>query len=65
MATDDAPQVPAGDHSHGGYWSATRPSGEQAKKPSVRWVGGSVIRMMWDYGVRIPLWDAKGSSPRL
>jgi hypothetical protein len=26
-------------------------------------VSGSVIRFMWDYGVRVSLWDAEGLLP--
>lgn len=63
MATsDDAlPPMHLGDYPHGAYWSAERRPSAQEEEPVVDYsVSGSVVRVMWDYGVRVPLWDAEG-----
>ena len=64
MTNDDAPPpVHLGDYPHAAYWSAERPPEVQADEPADYSVSGPTIRMMWDYGVRIPLWDAEGLLP--
>lgn len=52
-----------GDYPDGAYWSAERPAATSEDEPVDHTVSGSVIRFMWDYGVRIPLWDAEGLLP--
>jgi hypothetical protein len=52
-----------GDYPDGAYWSAERhPAGDDDELVD-HTVSGSVIRFMWDYGVRVPLWDAEGLLP--
>lgn len=71
VATDDEPlpsahlgALPiARAYPYGAYWSADRPVGVEADEPVDYSVSGSVIRLMWDYGVQIPLWDAHGLLP--
>ena len=60
VTDDDAPPMHLGDYPHGAYWSAERPPESQGDEPADCSVRGRVIRMMWDYGVQIPLWDAEG-----
>jgi hypothetical protein len=52
-----------GDFPLGAHWSAEARPGGQEDEPADYSVSGSVIRMMWDYGVRVPLWDAEGLLP--
>jgi hypothetical protein len=53
-----------GDYPHGAYWSAERHAGvDDGDEFADHTVSGSVIRFMWDYGVRVPLWDAEGLLP--
>lgn len=52
-----------GDYPNGAYWSAERRPLTNQDEPTEYTVSGPVIRMMWDYGVRIPLWDAEGLLP--
>ena len=33
------------------------------EEPADYSVSGSVLRLMWDYGVRVPLWDDEGLLP--
>lgn len=65
MATNDDAPLPAhfGDNPHDAFWSAAPPPGAEADELVDRSISGPVIRMMWDYGVRIPLWDAEGLLP--
>lgn len=49
-----------GDYPNGAYWSAERPATTDEGEPVDRAVSGSDICFMWDYGVRIPLWDTYG-----
>ncbi|MBE7324002.1 hypothetical protein IEQ44_04980 [Nocardioides sp. Y6] len=51
-----------GDHPHGAYWSADAPPGDHDVK-DVPHVPEGPIRFMWDYGVRVPLWDDSGLLP--
>ena len=51
-----------GDYPNGKYWSAQRLPIE-GDEPADYTVSGSVIRLMWDYGVIVPLWDAEGLLP--
>ena len=51
-----------GDYPHGAYWSAERRD-QDDEGPEDYTVDGQVIRLMWDYGVRVPLWDAAGLLP--
>ena len=60
---DASPPMYFGDHPDGAYWSAERPAATDADEPVDHTVIGSEIRFMWDYGVRIPLWDAEGLLP--
>jgi hypothetical protein len=60
---DGSPPVHFGDYPHGAYWSAERPSSAHDDEPANYAVSGPIIRVMWDYGVRIPLWDAEGLLP--
>ena len=51
-----------GDYPHGAYWSAERrDQGDEG--PEDHTVDGQVIRLMWDYGVRVASWDAAGLLP--
>ena len=52
-----------GDYPHGAYWSADRRALRQEIEPADYSVSGPVLRVMWDYGVRVPLWDAEGLLP--
>ena len=66
MPDDDDAPVPRhfGDYPDGAYWSAEQPAGtDDEDEPADHTVSGSVIRFMWDYGVRVPLWDAEGLLP--
>jgi hypothetical protein len=64
VTCDDAPPpMHFGDYPHGAYWSAERRAQGQEDEPADYSVSGSVLRMMWDYGVRVPLWDAEGLLP--
>jgi hypothetical protein len=65
VATDDqAPPPYLGDHPHGAYWSAVPlHSDDDSDAADATSASGSVIRLMWDYGVRVPLWDAEGLLP--
>ncbi len=60
---DARPPMYLGDYPDGAYWSAERHAATGEDEPVDRTVSGSVIRFMWDYGVRIPLWDADGLLP--
>src|SRR4051794_29773461 len=70
---DERPPMHFGDYPDGAYWSADRQLalGRGAERhaatdddePVDHTVSGSVIRFMWDYGVRVPLWDAEGLLP--
>ncbi|WP_148572310.1 hypothetical protein [Nocardioides caldifontis] len=60
---DGLPPPHLGDFPHGAYWSAERPADAdevEAESPTVQ---GTEIRLMWDYGVRVPLWDETGLLP--
>lgn len=55
-----------GDHSEGTYWWSAHPldeadRGDDDAPPTHVPVGP--IRFMWDYGVRVPLWDDTGLLP--
>lgn len=54
-----------GDGSGGPYWSAEplpwTAADERAER--ARPVHGRLLRFMWDYGVRMPLWDDEGLLP--
>ena len=52
-----------GDYPHGAYWTEERRPPAHEDEPADYSISGPVIRMMWDYGVRIPLWDAEGLLP--
>lgn len=52
-----------GDYPDGAYWSAERRAATHQGEFADHTVSGPVIRFMWDYGVRIPLWDAEGLLP--
>lgn len=52
-----------GDYPSGVYWSAERRATADEYEPIDRTLSGSVIRFMWDFGVRVPLWDALGLVP--
>jgi hypothetical protein len=60
---ETSPPVYFGDYPHGAYWSAERMSDAQEDAPADYSVSGPVLRLMWDYGVWIPLWDAEGLLP--
>lgn len=45
------------------YTAAGRPVPEETDILDVG-VSGEVIRLMWDYGARIPLWDSEGALPQ-
>lgn len=60
---EEFPPEHLGDDPGGWYWSAERPPEASADEPLDHSVHGSVIRLMWDYGVRVPLWDAEGLLP--
>ncbi len=57
------PPMYFGDSPNGAYWSAERRATTDQDEPIDRTLSGSVIRFMWDYGVRVPLWDADGLLP--
>ena len=62
--SDDAPPpMHFGDYPTGAYWSAERRADADQGGTADHTVTGSVIRFMWDCGVRIPLWDAEGLLP--
>ena len=65
MTTRDDPPPPVhlGDYPHGAYWSAERDDSAPEGEPTDHSVHGAVIRVMWDYGVRVPLWDEEGHLP--
>ncbi|GAB3251474.1 hypothetical protein GCM10027425_09410 [Alteromonas gracilis] len=46
-----------GDYPDGAYWSAEPREAAPEAGPADHTVNGSTIRFMWDYGVRVPLWD--------
>lgn len=58
----DPPPMHFGDYPHGAYWSAERRE-QDDEGPEDYTVDGQVIRLMWDYGVRVPSWDAAGLLP--
>jgi hypothetical protein len=60
---DSPPSAHFGDYPHGSYWSAERRPPGQEDEPADYSVTGSSLRIMWDYGVRVPLWDAQGLLP--
>src|SRR5690606_11438212 len=52
------------DKGTGLFWSPVPPPGAEGGDPPLpAQVAGDVIRVMWDYGVRIGLWDAEGQLP--
>lgn len=51
------------DAAQGLFWSPTPPGAAQGDAPLAHGVVGDVIRVMWDYGVRVGLWDAEGQLP--
>lgn len=52
------------DAAGGLFWSPTPPPGAaQGDAPLRDAVIGDVIRVMWDYGTRVGLWDAEGQLP--
>jgi hypothetical protein len=59
---DERPPTRSADGPSDAHWSAGRrlTAEDESADHSVR---GPVIRFMWDYGVRIPLWDAEGLLP--
>lgn len=52
-----------GDYPNGSYWSAEPREVRDEDAPPDHTVSGTTIRFMWDYGVRVPLWDATGLLP--
>lgn len=63
-SSDDAPPPTYfGDYPLGAYWAAERDTPGDEEEPADHAVSGPVIRLMWDYGVRVPLWDAEGLLP--
>ncbi|MGZ5404644.1 MAG: hypothetical protein ACXWDL_08355 [Nocardioides sp.] len=63
-AGDEAsPPMHLGEYPHGAYWSGEQRPSAQAEEPADDSVNGSIVRVMWDYGVRVPLWDAEGLLP--
>lgn len=59
-----------GDYPDGAYFAAESPPGTGKAKPAGEdshgldiAVAGDVISMMWDYGIRVPLWDERGALP--
>lgn len=61
---DAAPPVRFGDYAYDAYWSAEKPPpGTPADETVDYAIRGRVIRLVWDYGVRIPLWDGGGLLP--
>ena len=52
-----------GDYPHGAYWTAERRPSAHEDEPADYSISGPVIRLMWDYSMRIPLWDAEGLLP--
>lgn len=59
----DPPPKYFGDYPDGAYWSAARDGDHDDDEPVDHNVSGDTIRFMWDYGVRVPLWDAEGLLP--
>lgn len=61
----DPPPKYFGDYPDGAYWSAERrgPTDESEVDVEDFTIEGRVIRFMWDYGVRVPLWDGGGLLP--
>lgn len=54
----------AGVHPDGRYWAGDGESPEpDADEPIDHTVEGDQIKVMWDYGVRVPLWDDNGLMP--
>lgn len=60
---EDAPSPYFGDYPDGAYWSAERPAETDGTEREDHTVKGRVLRLMWDYGVVVPLWDAQGQLP--
>ena len=54
----DPPPMHFGDYPHDAYWSAERRDQDASYPRRTR-----SIRLMWDYGVRVPLCDAAGLLP--
>lgn len=52
-----------GDYPDGAYWSAERLPKAAEDEPADHTVSGVEIRFMWDFGVRVPLWDDDGLLP--
>lgn len=52
-----------GDYPNGAYWSAVTSQSRGDNEAPDYTVTGDVIRFMWDYGVRIPLWTDGGLLP--
>lgn len=52
-----------GDHPDGAYWTVDVPEGHVEPDLLEIGVNGHRIRLMWDYGVRVPLWDDHGHLP--
>lgn len=63
MDDRDLPPNQFGDYPHGAYRSAERRPSTGEDEPVDYTVSGPVIHVMWDYGVRVPLWDAEGLLP--
>lgn len=61
--TTTRPAVHFGDYPDGPYWSGERSSGAEEHSSADNAVSGDVIRLMWDYSVLVPLWDAEGLLP--
>lgn len=67
---DVTPPKYLGDYPDGAYWASESPPAadrvdrvdEDSHGLDIA-VHGDVISMMWDYGVRIPLWDEGGLLP--
>jgi hypothetical protein len=60
----DPPPMHFGEYPHGAYWSAERSdTTDEDGADDDYTVSGQVIRLMWDYGVIVPLWDAEGLLP--
>lgn len=64
MTRDDPPPpMHFGDYPHSAHWSAEADSEAQEDNvPAAYSVSGSILRLMWAYGVRVPLWDAEEAS---
>jgi hypothetical protein len=60
---DDGPVPPLLGRKSDGHWSVETSSGIQQEQTADYSVSGPVIRLMWDYGVELPLWDADGLLP--